>query len=674
MSDQVQAPLPQGAGYGVVVGFGVAFALGMIWVTRSLRISFNEDNKSTETFMVANRTVGTGLTASAVVSSWLYSTALLGASLLTYKYGLALGVWWGASASTMVCFLSLISIEAKRRAPNAHTLLELIRVRYGTAAHLIWIVFCLLTNILNFSSMLLGASAAVTSLTGMNVIASTYLLPVGVGVYTYFGGLRATFLTDYIHTFIIMIILAWVTIKIIVVKEIGSIGALYNAVTAADKIHPVQGNYGGSHLTMRSEQCLYFGILHVISNFGAVIMDTGFWQKGFSADVASAVPGYVLGGIASFSVPWAIGTFGGLAAVALESTDIFPTYPRMMTAEEVTSGLVLPYVVQAVAGKAGAGALLVTIFMACTSIASAQMIAISSIISFDIYGTYFNKNATDKQLITWSHIGVVATSLVIPTLATAFNKGGVDMTWLLYMVGNITNPGCIPTVFALLWKGQTKAAAVVSPLVGVCCSLSVWLGTTYAYFGEISVASTGSTMPCLFGCVTAFFVPLPITVIVSLVRPTSFDWSAFTKQIHKVRRPEQDRTEADQHSTEEWVAPEMKRYMKRMSRWAAFWTVFTLLGHIFLWPLAMYGAKIVFSKSLFTAWIVVSLIYLWFTLVVANFYPLYDGGARKIWIVLCGQVTPEASSKSEPQQDTSGYSSEGPPKNARVEAKVLPAS
>lgn len=68
MSDQVQAPLPQGAGYGVVVGFGVAFALGkdgngaslrillnyvlgMIWVTRSLRISFNEDNKSTETYV-----------------------------------------------------------------------------------------------------------------------------------------------------------------------------------------------------------------------------------------------------------------------------------------------------------------------------------------------------------------------------------------------------------------------------------------------------------------------------------------------------------------------------------------------------------------------------------------------------------------------------------------------
>lgn len=83
------------------------------------------------------------------------------------------------------------------------------------------------------------------------------------------------------------------------------------------------------------------------SNFGGVIMDTGFWQKvrrywvhdlqsmlshilkGFSADTAAAVPGYVLGGVASFSVPWAIGTIAGLAALGLEGTPAFPTYPRV---------------------------------------------------------------------------------------------------------------------------------------------------------------------------------------------------------------------------------------------------------------------------------------------------------------------------------------------------------
>ena len=102
------------------------------------------------------------------------------------------------------------------------------------------------------------------------------------------------------------------------------------------------------------------------------------------------------------------------------------------------------------------------------------MIATSSIISFDIYGTHINKKPTDKQLIRWSHIGVVFTSLFISSLATAFHRGGVDMTWLLYMIGNFTNLGAIPTLFALLWKRQTKLAAIVSPIFGMASGLSVW--------------------------------------------------------------------------------------------------------------------------------------------------------------------------------------------------------
>jgi Na+/proline symporter len=59
----------------------------------------------------------------------------------------------------------------------------------------------------------------------------------------------------------------------------------------------------------------------------------------------------------------------------------------------------------------------------------------SSIVSFDIYGTYINKSATDKQLIKWSHIGVVGSALFVSTFATACHKGGVDLNWLLYMLG-----------------------------------------------------------------------------------------------------------------------------------------------------------------------------------------------------------------------------------------------
>lgn len=147
------------------------------------------------------------------------------------------------------------------------------------------------------------------------------------------------------------------------------------------------------------------------------------------------MPGYILGGNAYFAIPFAFGTIMGLGAQALEFTPAFPTYPRRMTAEEVSSGLVLPFVSQAIAGKGGAGAVLVIIFMACTSVSSAELIAISSIFSFDIYKTYLNKKATNKQIIRMSHVGVIGAWLVVSSMATGFYKGGVDLNWLLYFLG-----------------------------------------------------------------------------------------------------------------------------------------------------------------------------------------------------------------------------------------------
>jgi Na+/proline symporter len=41
-------------------------------------------------FMVANRSVGTGLTASAVFSSWMWINETVLAAAMTYRYGLAL--------------------------------------------------------------------------------------------------------------------------------------------------------------------------------------------------------------------------------------------------------------------------------------------------------------------------------------------------------------------------------------------------------------------------------------------------------------------------------------------------------------------------------------------------------------------------------------------------------
>ncbi len=72
-------PLSQAVGYGVVVGLGLAFALGMILTTWILKRYQNEVQTS-EMFSTAGRTVKSGLVASAVVSSWTWAATLLQSS------------------------------------------------------------------------------------------------------------------------------------------------------------------------------------------------------------------------------------------------------------------------------------------------------------------------------------------------------------------------------------------------------------------------------------------------------------------------------------------------------------------------------------------------------------------------------------------------------------------
>ncbi|KAF8850323.1 Na+/proline symporter [Acephala macrosclerotiorum] len=613
----ITPPLSQAGGYVVVIVVGLVFAFAMVFVTRVLKRTAGEDNSKTEMFMTANRSVRTGLTASAVISSWLWSTAMLGSSLVGYDYGISGPFWFAAGCSPMIVFFSLLGISCKLKIPEAHTLLEIVRIRYGTTAHLVFMFLCLVNNLFAVANMLLGASAAISALTGMHIIAATFLLPVGVVVYTFVGGIKATFLTDYIHTFTILIILCFFSVKAFTVPEIGSISHLYDLVLAASAKAPISGNHDGTYMTMTSTGGIFFGIIHITTNFGLVIMDTGFFVKAFAASPKAVVPGYVIGGIAYFAIPWALGTLMSSVAWGIQDQPLWPTYPRAMSSQEVSAGLVLPYAAIAIAGKGGAIAVLLITFMAVTSTLSAQIIAVSSIISFDIYRR---------------HYGVIIFAIIAAAFSTMLHYVGVDLGWTLYMLGVVTCPGIFPTVFTILWRQQSRPAAIIAPLLGMATGPGVWLGSAKGLYGSVSIATTGQLLPCMYGCLASTFSPLPYSVLITLIKPQNFDWNDFLKEklafaddsgstvVENEYGVIEESDEPTSRSDPRWLP-----YMKRWTVIAAIWSAATFLGHWVLWPLPMYVAKFTFSKNFYSAWLVISIIWLWGTLFIAGFFPIIDG-------------------------------------------------
>ena len=115
--------------------------------------------------------------------------------------------WYAAGATVQILLFGILAIEIKRRAPKAHTFLEIIKVRWGTTAHMVFLVFGLMANLIVSAMLLLGGCQVYNAVAGVDIYASSFVIPLLTLVYTVVGGLKATFFAGYLHTSVIMVIL-----------------------------------------------------------------------------------------------------------------------------------------------------------------------------------------------------------------------------------------------------------------------------------------------------------------------------------------------------------------------------------------------------------------------------------------------------------------------------------
>jgi Na+/proline symporter len=147
--------------------------------------------KRSEEFNTASRSVKPGLIAAGIVSSWTWSSTLLTSSTFAYSYGIGGPMWYAAMGSSQILLFSLIAIKIKTNAPGAHTFPEIILAHHGRWNHLTYLFFAWATNLLVGACLVLGGSQVVAALSGMNVYAACFLIPLVVAAYVISGGLGA---------------------------------------------------------------------------------------------------------------------------------------------------------------------------------------------------------------------------------------------------------------------------------------------------------------------------------------------------------------------------------------------------------------------------------------------------------------------------------------------------
>lgn len=107
----------------------------------------------------------------------------------------------------------------------------------------------------------------------------------------------------------------------------------------------------------------------------------------------------------------------------------FPTFPYQLSPSQVSAGLVAPAAAVTLLGKAGSVAMLIVVFMAATSACSAELIAVSSIVTFDIIGSYRKKKLTAVQSLRVSEIAIAGYAIWSGAFATILHVAGIDLGW-----------------------------------------------------------------------------------------------------------------------------------------------------------------------------------------------------------------------------------------------------
>jgi len=368
---------------------------------------------------------------------------------------------------------------------------------------------------------------------------------------------------------------------------------------------PVDGNEDGSYLTMLSSGGLIFGIINIVGNFGTVFVDQSYWQSAIAAKPSSASKGYLLGGICWFAIPFALATSLGLTSTAL----MLP-----ITAGEAGSGLVPPAVATHLMGKSGSTLILTMLFMAIVSTGSAESIAVSSLVAYDIYREYINPDATGKQILFVSRIVIVVFGLIMGALSIILFELGLNLGWVYLFMGIVIGSAVIPLWNMMTWEKASGTGAVIAAWGGFALALISWFVAATVESGSISVATLGTNYVMLTGNLFAIISSGIIHFVFSMIKPQeNFTFSELNDRIKMVENDMSGLEASDLDPAE----------LAKASKWIGIrgWALTIVL--VVIWPLLSIPAG-VFTKSYFAFWVLLSVAWGFGAAIVLFFLPLME--------------------------------------------------
>jgi solute:Na+ symporter, SSS family len=442
---------------------------------------------TSEQFFLAGREMSAWIAGLSFVSANLGSLELMGWAGSAYQYGILAVHWYWIGAIPAMLFLGIVMMPFYYIS-KTHSVPGYLQLRFGEGARAVsGVSFAFMTVLMSGVNMY-SMALVMKVVLGWNINFSMWVGAVTVAIYVMLGGLRSAIINE-----VLQFVLIWAGAALIPILGLIEAGGWTNLKAqiiarmgdpAYMHIWSTTGSFSSNPMGVQWTG-LVFGLGFVIS-FGYWTTDFLVVQRVLSANnLRAARLAPIIGAAFKMFVPFFVILPGLLALVLLKDSaghlmQLYPDGSDMVLHHGAHSfNEVLPLMMVRYLGPGLLGLGITALIAGFMSGMAGNVSAFSTVWTYDIYGAYINKKASDSHYVSmgrWSTIIGMAVS--VGTAYLVMSAASI-MDYVQELFSFFIAPLFGTVILGMLWKRASKAGGFWGLLCGTASSIFMWLAVMH---------------------------------------------------------------------------------------------------------------------------------------------------------------------------------------------------
>lgn len=482
---------------------------------------------TSEEFFLAGREMSAWIAGLSFVSANLGSLELMGWAGSAYQYGILAMHWYWIGAIPAMLFLGIVMMPFYYIS-KTHSVPGYLQLRFGEGARALSAVSFALMTILMSGVNMYAMAVVMQTVLGWNMTFSIWVGAITVAVYVMLGGLRSAIINE-----VLQFVLIWAGAALIPILGLIEAGGWTNLKTQI--AHNV-GTNDYTHLwtTLGSFKDNPMGIhwTGIIFGLGAVI-SFGYWTTDFlvvqrvlsANNLRSAKLAPVIGAAFKMAVPLIVIVPGLLALAVLKNADGSTMHLVAGDMAKATGqhayDEVLPLMLIRYCGPGLLGLGITALVAGFMSGMAGNVSAFSTVWTYDLYGAYINKRASDKHYVAMGRWSTVVGMLISIGTAYLVAHANSIMDYVQALFSFFIAPLFGTVILGMLWKRATKEGGFWGLLAGTASSIGMFAyvqtGGTAA-LARIALSADAKPMAeNMYRALWSWIICVVVTVAVSLM-------------------------------------------------------------------------------------------------------------------------------------------------------------